>query len=90
MKEDLLEIMYELNYQCEYCPFRERCAEDKCVYFRIEKIVNKMLDEKVYQREEDLANWLKEMLDNENDIFSVIRVKDILDKINELKGSDIK
>ena len=35
----------------------------------------------------ELEEWLKEMLDSENDIFSVIRIKDILDKMKELKGN---
>ena len=33
-----------------------------------------------------LRNWLEGMLDDEKDIFSVIRVKDILDKLSELEG----
>lgn len=33
-----------------------------------------------------LKIWLEEMLDKPNDIFSVVRVKDVLDKIKELEG----
>lgn len=33
-----------------------------------------------------LKIWLEEMLDKPNDIFSVVRVKDMLDKIKELAG----
>lgn len=36
----------------------------------------------------DLEDWLEEMLDSENDIFSVIRVKDVLEKIEELRSKD--
>lgn len=35
---------------------------------------------------EELRSWLEEMLDNEKDIFSVVRVKDVLSKLNELEG----
>lgn len=31
---------------------------------------------------------LKDSLDNENDIFSVMRVKDLLDKMQELEGDN--
>ena len=34
----------------------------------------------------ELRSWLEEMLDNEKDIFSVVRVKDVLSKLNELEG----
>lgn len=33
-----------------------------------------------------LKIWLEEMLDKPNDIFSVVRIKDVLDKIKELEG----
>ena len=35
---------------------------------------------------QNLEMYLKENLDYETDIFSVIRIKDILDKIKEFKG----
>lgn len=44
----------------------------------------KHLDSVIYE----LEKWLKEMLDSENDIFSVVRVKDVLDKLNELRGKE--
>lgn len=34
---------------------------------------------------EELEKYLEEMLDSENDIFSVIRVKDVLDKLKQLQ-----
>lgn len=32
-------IMLEISKQCEICPLREKCIENECVLFRIEKIV---------------------------------------------------
>lgn len=40
-----------------------------------------------YETEQnEFIKYLKDMLDNENDIFSVIRVKDVLDKYKEIIG----
>ena len=38
------------------------------------------------EQKKELRSWLEEMLDNEKDIFSVVRVKDVLSKLNELEG----
>lgn len=35
-----------------------------------------------------LKSWLSERLDDENDIFSVVRVRDVLFKLNELENKD--
>ena len=44
-----------------------------------------ILDEKENQQKE-FIEYLKDMLDNENDIFSVVRVKDVLNKYKETIG----
>ena len=46
----------------------------------------KTLYQSLKKQKEELRSWLKEMLDNEDDIFSVVRVKDVLSKLEELEG----
>lgn len=35
-----------------------------------------------------LKSWLSERLDDENDIFSVVRVRDVLFRLNKLENKD--
>ena len=51
---------------------------------RIEKISLLAIHLLIVEKE-NLIKWLNQMLDNDNDIFSVIRVKDVLNKIKELQ-----
>lgn len=44
----------------------------------------KMIDNLEKQKKE-LRNWVEKMLDYENDIFSVVRVKDVLSMLNKLE-----
>lgn len=48
--------------------------------------ITKVLYQSLKRQKEELRSWLKEMLDNEDDIFSVVRVKDVLSKLEELEG----
>lgn len=41
-------------------------------------------------KQKEFIKYLKDMLDNENDIFSVVRVKDVLNKYKEIIGDDKK
>lgn len=56
--------------------------------------VNKFTDERTKRKQlqnnwNELKKWLEENLDYENDIFSVMRVKNVLSKIQEIEsGSD--
>ena len=43
-----------------------------------------MIDNLEKQKKE-LRNWVEKMLDYENDIFSVVRVKDVLSMLNKLE-----
>ncbi len=48
----------------------------------------KSIDDKLTQQKE-FIKYLEDMLDEENDIFSVVRVKDVLQKYKEIvKGDD--
>lgn len=40
-------------------------------------------------QQKEFIKYLKDMLDDENDIFSVVRVKDVLQKYKEIIGEDI-
>ena len=42
-----------------------------------------------YNQQKEFIQYLENMLDNENDIFSVVRVKDILSKYEEIIGSEV-
>ena len=48
------------------------------------KIIN--LEQKIKNQQKEFINYLEDMLDNENDIFSVVRVKDVLSKYQEIIG----
>ena len=39
-------------------------------------------------QQQEFINYLEDMLDDENDIFSVVRVKDVLQKYKETIGDD--
>ena len=41
---------------------------------------------KLITQQKEFIKYLKDMLDNENDIFSVVRVKDVLNKYKETIG----
>lgn len=40
----------------------------------------------VLNQQKEFIEWLENMLDDENDIFSVVRVKDVLSKYKEIIG----
>lgn len=46
----------------------------------------KTLYQSLKKQKEELRDWLEEMLDDKDDIFSVVRVKDVLSKLEELEG----
>lgn len=41
---------------------------------------------KLETQQKEFINYLENMLDDENDIFSVVRVKDVLQKYREITG----
>lgn len=61
--------------------------EDK--YSRTGTLTNEVLYEensKLINQQKEFIKWLENMLDNENDIFSVVRVKDALQKYKSIIG----
>lgn len=45
-------------------------------------------NQQLKEQQKEFINYLKSMLDNETDIFSVARVKDVLSKYKEIIRSD--
>ena len=66
----------------------------------IDKSIDQINDYKIYceenqqemnnvlKQEKEFIKYLEDMLDAENDIFSVVRVKDVLSKYKEIIGGD--
>lgn len=56
----------------------------------VQKAIKKLQQEmkKVTIQQKEFINYLEDMLDDENDIFSVVRVKDVLQKYKEIIGDD--
>lgn len=44
------------------------------------------LEQKIKNQQKEFIEYLENMLDNENDIFSAVRVKDVLSKYKEITG----
>ena len=73
--EELLNKIDPKNY--------EDLQKYKYGYIRLEK-ENQQLKE----QQKEFTNYLKSMLNDNNDIFSVARVKNVLEKYKEIIGSD--
>lgn len=58
----------------------------------VQKAIKKLQQEmkKVTIQQKEFINYLEDMLDDENDIFSAVRVKDVLRKYKEIIGDDEK
>ena len=56
----------------------------------VQKAIKKLQQEmkKVTIQQKKFILYLENMLDDENDIFSVVRVKDVLQKYKEMLGDD--
>ena len=86
LKEQLEEYQKELEKAdsiTQSCIFNGK--EESKISYR--KCLN-TLDKKENQQKE-FIEYLENMLDNKNDIFSVVRVKDVLSKFKKIIGSDI-
>lgn len=72
----------ELKEQLENC----YCNRTDCSGRIKDSKVYDSLVQKVKTQQKEFINWLEDMLDDENDIFSVVRVKDVLQKYKEIIG----
>ncbi|MBO5138696.1 MAG: hypothetical protein J6B89_03540 [Bacilli bacterium] len=57
--------------------YDERAVKKQCVFI-----------DKHYTQQKEFIKWLENMLDDEYDIFSVARVKDVLSKYKEITGKN--
>ena len=60
----------------------DKCLD--CQYMYTEGDMDKWISKtkKLEEEKKEFIKWLESMLDDDNDIFSVVRVKDVLNKIN--------
>ena len=86
---------WKLRYQLARCEIKELKKQleeykDKINWyenFEVNKTIDKLrLKHNVQQKE--FIKCLEDMLDDENDIFSVVRVKDVLQKYKEIIGGN--
>lgn len=73
LKEEIRKLKKQLEQYkgSHYCSFIDICKSTK--------IAN-------YTQQREFIKYLLDMLDDENDIFSVVRVKDVLQKYKETIG----
>lgn len=86
MWEDLVDK--SLDLQEEYRELKLQNLELRNIYFNvthINKIYTKELNRYI-AKQQKFINFLENMLNDENDIFSVVRVKDVLQKYKEMIG----
>lgn len=99
LKEDLINDIKELQYNAlEQQKFNDLLKENEELKKKLEERTKMYQNAYKYgQRMEDVTitlkaeqkefiKYLEDMLDDENDIFSVVRVKDILSKYKEIAG----
>ena len=88
-KEQILADTY-IDY-CAYVNLAHRCSELKKQVEQYQEevcILDMRTDEniKLINQQKEFIKYLEDMLDDENDIFSVVRVKDVLQKYKEIAG----
>lgn len=92
-KEELIqfcEVAREMlkQYQKENQELKKQLEEtDRKLFFTKNELDmrEKTIDNKLIQQKE-FIKYLEDMLDDENDIFSVVRIKDVLQKYKEIIG----
>jgi hypothetical protein len=60
--------------------------DQKILYKYIKELQQE--NDKLKEQQKEFIKYLENMLDDENDIFSVVRVKDALQKYKEIIGDD--
>lgn len=89
-KTDLLNLDEKDELHLFLMKFKDENKELKSLY-ETQTNFNKELLNKFSKKDrvlKELRSWLEEMIDDENDIFSVVRVRDILIMLNELEGKN--
>ena len=76
-----------VNEQISYFRRSIERKEERIIDLQYERIphTNEYVD-KLLNQQKEFVNYLENMLDDENDIFSVVRVKDVLQKYKSIIG----
>lgn len=85
--EELNKQLENANEQINYLRRSIERKEERIIDLQDEKIpyTNEYVA-KLLNQQKKFIEYLENMLDNENDIFSVVRVKDVLSKYKEIIG----
>lgn len=90
-KDEFKELFNEMvNWREETKELKKQLEENKDKINWYENFeINKTIDKlriKHNNQQKEFISYLENMLDNENDIFSVVRVKDVLSKYKSIIG----
>ena len=90
LKEEIRRLKKQLesvNEQISYLRRSIERKEERIIDLQYERIpyTNEYVD-KLLNQQKEFVNYLENMLDDENDIFSVVRVKDVLQKYKSIIG----
>lgn len=80
VKQCEISVTNVMDCYCERTDCSSRIKDSKKYDSLVQKIEN---------QQQEFIDYLEDMLDSDNDIFSVIRVKDVLNKYKEIIGKDI-
>lgn len=84
---EAIELLEKENFN-----LRENIYINKISFSSEGKNIKELIEMPTYEdlinQQKEFINYLENMLDNENDIFSVVRVKDVLQKYKEIIGDD--
>ena len=84
-KDEFIELFNEmLNWKEESIELKKQLENYKKLGFKHLQDKNNKLE----NQQKEFIEYLENMLDNKNDIFSVVRVKDVLSKYKEIIGGD--
>ena len=89
-QEEIRQLKKQLesaNEQISYLRRSIERKEERIIDLQYERIpyTNEYVD-KLLNQQKEFVNYLENMLDDENDIFSVVRVKDVLQKYKSIIG----
>lgn len=103
-KEKLIIGFFEKGYCCDLDEVKDTCLgllkenqelknqlEDKDDFINKLQASKDKLNKWDYEntmKQKEFIKYLEDMLDDENDIFSVVRVKDVLQKYRNIIGDD--
>ena len=85
--QELKKQLESVNEQISYLRGSIERKEERIIDLQYERIpyTNEYVD-KLLNQQKEFVNYLENMLDDENDIFSVVRVKDVLQKYKSIIG----